>query len=188
MINIKLAVVVPKELKKQLSQSNYCKNSKTISKVARGLVNKYLLDNPNKIDLEYLYSKMKKFYEDKGYIKIDYNSNNRTPSITRNSSINFKMFEFYQDRLDNKIAGLLSKTTLPKILEILLYGYTFEEKITLEEKYFKRVCLTAKIDEKLYNDFKEDRLVKGKLISIQQACEALIKQELIKYNELEKLF
>lgn len=186
MINVKITSRVSDELKSKLSQSNYSKNSKTISKAARGLINKYLLYNPDKIDLESLHSKMLNYYKDNGFIKRAGKYNKK--SIERDSSINFKIFKFDQDRLNKKISSLLKRTSLQKILEVLFYGYAFEEGINLEDKHFKKVCLTAKIDEEVYQKFKEDRLVKGKLISIQQASEALIKQELIGHNELNKLF
>lgn len=185
MINVKLAYIVTDEIKSKLSKNNYCKNSKTISKFARGLINKYLLFNPDKIDLEYLNSKMLNFYKDNGYIKRVGKYNKK--SIERDSSINFKIFKFEHDKLNKQIPSLLKRTSLPKILEVLFYGYAFEEEIDLEDKYYKRVCITAKIDQKLYQKFKEDRLVKGKLISIQQAGEALIRQELMEHNELDKL-
>jgi hypothetical protein len=191
MINIKLPSIVPKELKKQLSQSNYCKNSKTISKVGRGLIDKYLLDDPVIVDFKDLQKKIMKFYRKNRYRRIDFNAKNnknKKESIKRDASINFKLFNFKKDRLDKKVSRIPINLSLNRILEMLFYGYTFEEKITLEEKYFKRVCLTARINENLYQDFKEDRLVNGKLISIQQAGEALIKQELIKHNELKKIF
>lgn len=185
MINVKLASRVTDKIKTKLSNSNYCKNSKTISKAARGLTNKYLLNNADKSDLKSLHSKMLNFYKDNGFIKRANKYNKK--SIDRDSSINFKIFKFDQDRLNNKIPSLLKRTSLPKILEVLFYGYAFEEEIDLEDKYYKRVCITAKIDEKLYQKFKEDRLVNGKLISIQQASEALIRQELMEHNELDKL-
>jgi hypothetical protein len=168
--NVDLTKEIYENIIKRMEEDS-CKKRLNYSKtkLAKGLIDKYILSK-NSLNFKKMNRKMIAFYQD--------NYDRKDPMKIR--TVSFNVNEKMSNEIDTKINNRRDPKRLnnfKKKMEILFYAYA-ENKIELDNIYFKKKHLSIRLDKELHKKFKDSLKRYGSKLTMQKVGECLIKKEL----------